>query len=70
MMAAIAAIMALPSAQHYGELAALGEYKSRGHGGKHKPKGRFLGDKYRYNRSKYSPHQGKQEIARRAARIG
>lgn len=67
MMAAIVKIMALPGAQQITQLAALGEYTSRGHGGKHKPKGRFLGNNYRYNRSKYSPHQGKKECARRVA---
>lgn len=47
------------------KIAALGEYISRGHGGRHKPKGRFLGNNYRYSRSRYLPHQGKQECARR-----
>lgn len=32
-MAAIAVIIVLPGAQQYAQLAALGEYKSRGHGG-------------------------------------
>jgi hypothetical protein len=41
----------------------LPDYKSRGHGGKHRPQGRFLGS-FSSN-SKYRPHQGIREIARR-----
>lgn len=67
MMAAIAMIMASAD-NHYAQIATLGECKSRGHGGKHKPKGRFLGDNYRYNRSKYSPHVGAKELAKAAQR--
>lgn len=66
MSAAIAATMNFASFE--GRQAALdkiGEYRSRGHGGKHMPKGRFLGWGYRQDRSKYQPHQGKQECARR-----
>ncbi len=64
MFAAIAAATALTNPLE--KMKALGEikeYKSRGHGGKHRPKGRWLGH-YR-NNSKYQPHQGKQECARR-----
>ena len=42
----------------------LGPYEGRGHGGRHRPKGRFLG-RPRNATSKYRPHQGKQECARR-----
>lgn len=42
-------------------LGALPEYRSRGHGGKYRVMTR---QNYR-SRSKYQPHQGKQECARR-----
>lgn len=48
----------------------LGEYKSRGHGGKHLPTARFgfaFAQHAASRRGKYSPHQGKREIARRLA---
>ena len=48
-----------------GAIEALGEYKSRGHGGKHRPqRSRPV---MRGGRSKYQPHQGKKECARRVA---
>ena len=51
-------------------IGKLGAYKSRGHGGRHYPKLRFgtLASVYRACRSGHIPHQGKKEIARRAAR--
>lgn len=61
---------ALAISQHHFsmlKMAGMFEYKSRGHGGKHRAKSakrqRILGA------SKYQPHQGKQEIARRFARM-
>jgi hypothetical protein len=43
---------------------ALPEYKSRGHGGKfHKRQP----NAHNFNPSKYNPHQGKKECARRVA---
>lgn len=65
MFAVIAAAMALPILARQDALAEIGEYKSRGHGGKHRPHGRFLGWGYRQDRSAYQPHQGKKECARR-----
>jgi hypothetical protein len=65
MFAAIATVMLLPSpVAQRDALDAIGEYRSRGHGGKHRPKGRFLGWLYPKT-SKYVPHQGKKECARR-----
>lgn len=65
MFAAIAAAMALPTpAAQRDALEQIGEYRSRGHGGKHMPKGRFLGWRGRHL-SKYQPHQGAQECVRR-----
>jgi len=46
-------------------------YQSRGHGGRHNPKSAHGAVNSRLRRagsSKYQPHQGAQEIARRAAR--
>lgn len=66
MLEAIAVARALPTpAAQRDALEQTGEYRSRGHGGKHMPKGRFLGWGYRQSRSKYQPHQGAQECTRR-----
>jgi len=46
-------------------MAAIPEYKSRDHG-RGKP---FQKTNWHRSNSKYTPHQGKQEIARRAAQI-
>jgi hypothetical protein len=52
------------------ELAEKKEFQSRGHGGKHHPKARFgFAFAQREQTSKYQPHQGKKEIARRLARM-
>jgi hypothetical protein len=58
---AMASAMSIPFSQ---ALQAQGGYKSRGHG-----KGGFVTPTKRHT-SKYMPHQGKREIARRAAKIG
>lgn len=48
-------------------LAELGDYKSRGKGGKHRAK--CARPQYIQNYGKYTPHQGKQEVARRFAKM-
>lgn len=70
MFAFVAAAMALPTpAAQRVALEQIGEYRSRGHGGKHRPKGRFLGWWYHKGIGKYQPHQGKQECARRVKQM-
>lgn len=46
-------------------IAALPPYKGRGHGGHHRTANRIIGGRWGQDRSKYVPHQGKSEIARR-----
>ncbi len=48
-------------------LANLGDYKSRGKGGKHRAQ--CAKPQYIPNAGRYSPHQGKQECARSVARM-
>ena len=48
-------------------LSQLPAYIGRGHGGRYKAKGRFLGNLHTI-KSKYAPHQGKRECARRLSR--
>ena len=56
---------ALLSANPALALAGIPTYKSRGHG-----RGKaFTRTNWHKSNSKYEPHQGKQEIARRAAQI-
>jgi hypothetical protein len=51
-------------------LAGIPTYTSRGHGGKHRAQAHFgFAFSQRGQTSKYQPHQGKQEIARRLAHI-
>lgn len=57
----MASSMNMPFAQ---ALQAQGGYRSRGHG-----KGSRVPSHAKYGRSRYKPHQGKQEIERRAAKI-
>lgn len=52
---------------HGASISALGEYKSRGPGGKHLPKWRFLG-RFWQNASKYQPHTGAKQLAKAARR--
>ena len=47
------------------EIAKLPPYKGRGKGGHHRVKNRVIGGHWYQDRSKYSPHQGKSERARR-----
>jgi len=65
MFAAILAIVSSggPLLEQYTKLQALGEYKSRGKGGKFKRSKIF-----NHGAGRYSPHQGAQECARRALR--
>lgn len=53
-------------------IQGLGEYKSRGHGGRYKAHGKHnkCMKKMLNQRSKYQPHQGKREIARRVQQAG
>lgn len=53
-------------------LAALGFYEHRGKGGGHRARGSRMKvqAKLRNQRNTKTPHQGNQEIARRAARLG
>lgn len=52
------------------ELASKKEFQSRGHGGKHYPKAAFgFAFAQHHKTSKYEPHQGKREIARRLSRM-
>lgn len=68
MFADIANAMALPVGElQHAALAAIGEYKSRGHGGKYRVMQRQMGSRAMQNRSRYSPHQGLQEVIRRRA---
>ena len=55
---------AMQSANPQAAMAAIGPYKSHGKG-RGTPSRRF----FRGNHSKYMPHQGKQECARRMARM-
>lgn len=48
------------------KLAEFPPYVSRGHGWKGRVKNRLIGAKWSEDRSKYSPHQGRSESARRA----
>lgn len=52
-------------------IQGLGAYTSRGHGGKHKAHGKHTKclKKMLNQRSRYRPHQGVREIARRAQRL-
>lgn len=45
---------------------AFPAYRSRGHGGRHRTKNRTVLGRWNQQRSKYSPHQGARECARRA----
>lgn len=57
---------------YYDVLAALGGYEHRGKGGGHRARGSRMKvqAKLRNQRNTKTPHQGNQEIARRAARLG
>lgn len=46
-------------------IAALPPYKGRGKGGGHRTKNRLVAGRWNQDRSKYAPHQGKSEKARR-----
>ena len=63
MFAAILAIVSSggPLLEQYTKLQALGEYRSRGKGGKFK-----RGKIFNHGTGRYSPHQGAQECARRS----
>lgn len=69
--AVFAAIAAAVSAglNMQGFFADLGEYKSRGHGGKYRGSSSRPNMRSKFPSGKYAPHQGKQEIARRLAKI-
>jgi len=69
--AALAAAYAMvDKSQMMSALTAIPTYTSRGHGGKHRAKARFgFAFAQRGQASKYQPHQGKNEIARRLARM-
>jgi len=62
MLAAILAIVSSvePLLEQYTKLQALGEYRSRGKGGKFK-----RGKIFKHGTGRYNPHQGEQECARR-----
>lgn len=65
--AVFAAIAAAVSAglNMQGFFADLGEYKSRGHGGKYRGSSSRPNMRSKFPSGKYAPHQGKQEIARK-----
>ena len=55
MFAAIAAAVALPLTEQRDALVALGTYKSRGKGGKHRTANRTITGRWTQDRSKYMP---------------
>lgn len=67
MFAAISTIMASASSaiSAQTQIDALGEYKPRGHGGRHPPKS--AKKQRRLPVGKYAPHQGVKERSRRIA---
>lgn len=56
---------AIGSFEYNTAIAALPSYTSRGHGGAHRTANRLITGRWNQSRSKYTPHQGKSEIARR-----
>ena len=68
MMHAIAAIMSLPVSAQQIELSKLGSYTSRGKG-RGKDATGIAAKALHVGRSKYRPHQGTGEIARRQGQI-
>ena len=46
-------------------ITALPPYVGRGHGGHHRSANRLISGRWNQSRSKYTPHQGKSEVARR-----
>lgn len=56
---------AFGSVEYFIEIAKLPPYKGRGHGGRHKTENRLIDGRWNQDRSKYKPHQGKSERARR-----
>ena len=56
---------AFGSVEYFTEIAKLPLYKGRGKGGQHRTKNRVIAGRWNQTRSKYEPHQGKSERARR-----
>lgn len=53
------------SIEYQTTIAMLPPYKGRGHGGSHRTRNRLVDGRWNQFRSKYTPHQGRSEIARR-----
>ena len=56
---------AFGSTEYFAAIALLPPYKGRGHGGHHRTENRTIDGRWNQDRSKYKPHQGKSERARR-----
>ena len=56
---------AFGSIEYITAIATLPLYKGRGKGGQHRTANRQIDGRWNQSRSKYSPHQGKSECARR-----
>ena len=55
MFAAISAAMSFSLVERERALGLIGPYRSRGHGGKHRPKNRQITGRWAQDRSKYDP---------------